>query len=95
MKLLEIKGFTSLSFVDWDGKISAALFRSRYNFRCPFCYNQSSVLNPEEMQTVPFGSVERYFTRRKSWLDGAAITGGEPTIHGELPDYAANSRNWD
>ncbi len=86
MKLPEIKGFISLSLVDWDGKISAVLFLPRCNFRCPFCYNQSLVLNPEEMQTVPFGTVERYLTRRKSWLDGVAITGGEPTIHGELPD---------
>lgn len=89
MKLPEIKGFIGLSLVDWDGKVSAVLFLPHCNFRCPFCYNLSLVLNPEKMQTVPFEMVERYLTRRKSWLDGVAITGGEPTIHGELPELCS------
>ena len=85
MKLPEIKGFIDLSLVDWDGKVSAVMFLPYCNFRCPFCYNIGLVLNPEEMKTIPYEEIEQYLAKNKDWLDGVAITGGEPTIHNELP----------
>lgn len=85
MKLPEIKGFIDLSLVDWDGTVSAVIFLPHCNFRCPFCYNLSLVLNPEGMQTIPYEEIEQYLMKNKGWLDGVAITGGEPTIHNELP----------
>ena len=85
MKLPEIKGFIDLSLVDWDGKVSAVIFLPHCNFRCPFCYNLGFVLKPEEMQTIPYEEVKQYLTKNKGWLDGVTITGGEPTIHNELP----------
>jgi len=85
MKLPEIKGFIDLSLVDWDGKVSAVMFLPHCNFRCPFCYNLTFVLKPEKMQTIPYEEVEQYLTKNKGWLDGVAITGGEPTVHNDLP----------
>jgi len=85
MKLPEIKGFVDLSLVDWDGQVSAVMFLPHCNFRCPFCYNLSFVLNPKEMQTIPYKELEQYLAKNKGWLDGIVITGGEPTIHNELP----------
>ncbi len=84
MKLPEIKGFIDLSLVDWDGKVSAVMFLPNCNFRCPFCYNTAFILRPEEKQTIPYKEIEQYLKKNKSWLDGVAITGGEPTIHNEL-----------
>ncbi|UCH31505.1 MAG: anaerobic ribonucleoside-triphosphate reductase activating protein [Candidatus Bathyarchaeota archaeon] len=85
MKLPEIKGFIDLSLVDWDGKVTAVLFLPRCNLRCPFCHNATLVLNPEEMQTIPFEEIRLYLIKNKRWLDGVVITGGEPTIHNDLP----------
>jgi pyruvate formate lyase activating enzyme len=85
MKLPEIKGFVDLSLVDWDGKVSAVLFLPHCNFRCPFCYNTTLVLEPDRMATIPYEEVEQYLTRNKKWLDGVAITGGEPTLQPALP----------
>jgi pyruvate formate lyase activating enzyme len=85
MNLPEIKGFIDLSLVDWDGKVSAVIFLPQCNFRCPFCYNLDFVLKPEEMQTIPYEEVKQYLKKNKGWLDGVTITGGEPTIHSELP----------
>ncbi|UCB60439.1 MAG: anaerobic ribonucleoside-triphosphate reductase activating protein [Candidatus Bathyarchaeota archaeon] len=85
MKLPDIKGFIDLSLVDWDGKVSAVIFLPYCNFRCPFCYNTALVTGAEEMPTVPSEEVVRYLSKNRKWLDGVAITGGEPTIHGELP----------
>jgi len=86
MKLPEIKGFIDLSLVDWDGKVSSVMFLPYCNLRCPFCYNTTLIFKPEEMQTIPYKEIEQYLTKNKKWLDGVTITGGEPTIHNELPN---------
>ena len=85
MKSLKIKGFIDLSLVDWDGKVSAVLFLPFCNFRCPFCYNNDFVLRPEEMPTIEYEEIKQYLLKNRDWLDGVTITGGEPTIHQELP----------
>ena len=87
MKSPEIKNFVPLSCVDWDGKVSAVVFLPNCNFRCPFCYNTALVLNPENLETKPFEEIRQYLRENKGWLDGIAITGGEPTINEKLPDF--------
>ncbi len=74
------------SFVDWRGKIVATIFTYGCNFRCPFCHNYSLVtqkvngfLNPNEILDK--------IKELKGWIDGVCITGGEPTIHKDLPEF--------
>jgi len=86
---VEIKEFVNLSLVDWDGKLSSVLFLPDCNFRCPFCYNSTLVLHPERIETVPFERVEDYLKKQRSWIDGVCITGGEPTLHKDLPDLCS------
>jgi pyruvate formate lyase activating enzyme len=86
---MEIKGFLDVSFVDWDGKISAVIFLPNCNFRCPFCHNFNLVSNPEKAETIPFEQVKSQLERNKDWVDGVCITGGEPTLHGELPELCS------
>ena len=86
---MEIKGFINLSLVDWDGKLSSVLFVPNCNFRCPFCYNSTLILHPERVETVPFERVEDYLKKQRNWIDGVCITGGEPTLHKDLPDLCS------
>jgi len=86
---MEIKGFIDVSFVDWDGKISSVVFLPNCNFRCPFCHNLNLVFNPEKMDTIPFGYVKDQLERQRGWTDGVCVTGGEPTLHGDLPELFA------
>ena len=86
MKTLEIKGFVDLSLVDWEGKVSAVVFLPNCNFRCPNCYNVQLVLHPEKMQTIPFEEILQYLKNSQGWIDAVAITGGEPTLHEDLPE---------
>jgi len=83
---MEIKGFIDISLVDWDGKVSSVIFLLGCNMRCPFCYNTTLVLRPQKMPTVSFEEIEDYLKRNRSWIDGVVITGGEPTIHQDLPN---------
>lgn len=86
---MEIKGVIDLSLVDWDGKISSVFFLPSCNFRCPYCHNVSLVLHPETEETTPFERVEDYLKKQRTWIDGICITGGEPTLHSDLPDLCS------
>jgi pyruvate formate lyase activating enzyme len=86
---MEIKGFIDVSFVDWDGKISSVIFLPNCNLRCPFCHNLNLVFNPEKLDTIPFGYIENQLNRQRGWTDGVCITGGEPTLHIDLPDLCS------
>ena len=82
---LTIKGFVDISLVDWDGKISSVVFLPNCNLRCPFCQNAKLVLHPEELPTISFEEITERLAKMKKWIDGVVITGGEPTLHLDLP----------
>jgi len=82
---LTIKGFVDISLVDWDGKISSVVFLPNCNLRCPFCQNAKLVLHPEELPTISFKEIKEKLKRIEKWIDGVVITGGEPTLHSDLP----------
>lgn len=82
---MEIKGFVSVSLSDWDGKVSSVLFTPSCNLRCPFCYNKGLVLQPEKMPTISLEHIDDYLETNRKWIDGVVITGGEPTLHADLP----------
>ncbi|UCC33103.1 MAG: anaerobic ribonucleoside-triphosphate reductase activating protein [Candidatus Bathyarchaeota archaeon] len=90
---MEIKGFVDLSLVDWDGKLTSVIFLPRCNFRCPYCHNYTLVLCPGKEKTIPFERVESYLTSKRDWLDGVCITGGEPTLHSDLPELCSRIKN--
>jgi pyruvate formate lyase activating enzyme len=92
---MEIKGFIDLSLVDWDGKLSSVIFLPRCNFRCPFCHNYTLVLHPEKEKTIPFERVKDHLRKQKGWLDGVCITGGEPTLHSDLPEFCSTLKDTD
>jgi pyruvate formate lyase activating enzyme len=83
---MEIKGFVDISLVDWDEKVSSTIFLASCNLRCPFCYNTELVLYQERLRTIPFEEITGYLERNREWIDGVVITGGEPTIHSDLPN---------
>jgi pyruvate formate lyase activating enzyme len=83
--MIEIKGFLEASFVDWPGKISAVLFLPGCNFRCPFCHNHPLLFHPEQYASIPLEAVLERLDDFLGWVDGICLTGGEPTLHRDLP----------
>lgn len=82
-----IKGFQKLSLIEYPGKISAIVFLGKCDFSCHFCYNIDLVKNYEKLPDIPEKEVLDFLSTRKGLLDGIAITGGEPTLHKELPEF--------
>ncbi|MBX5327674.1 MAG: anaerobic ribonucleoside-triphosphate reductase activating protein [Candidatus Bathyarchaeia archaeon] len=87
MDPVPIKGFVDLSLVDWPNRVASVVFLPNCNFRCPNCYNVQLVLRPGEMRAISLEEVLRYLRDRRGWIDGVAITGGEPTLHEGLPGF--------
>lgn len=77
-----IKGFRGTSLVDYPGKVASVIYTYGCNFRCPYCYNIELVL-PEFYRELPDISEEEVLDnlqKRKGFVQGVVITGGEPTL---------------
>jgi pyruvate formate lyase activating enzyme len=86
---MRIGGFVKQSFIDWEGKIAAVIFTKGCNFRCSYCHNKSLVF-PElldKTQDIPQEEILEYLESRKEWLEGVVISGGEPTVQGDLVNF--------
>ncbi|MGY4706161.1 anaerobic ribonucleoside-triphosphate reductase activating protein [Candidatus Bipolaricaulota sp. J31] len=86
---MKIAYFLGLSLIDYPGKVAAVIWTVGCNLRCPFCYNPELVL-PERAGTIdpldPEG-VLATLAERAGFIQGVVITGGEPTLQGDLVDF--------
>ncbi len=82
-----VAGFVGVSLVDYPGGVASVLFLRGCPFRCPYCYNRALVLPAcyHEAPLIPFDDLFAKLEERRGFIDAVVITGGEPTIHPELP----------
>jgi pyruvate formate lyase activating enzyme len=83
--MIEIKGFLETSLSDWPGKLCSVLFLPACNFRCPYCHNHPLVFHPEKYATIPWEDILGRLRLLRNWIDGVCLTGGEPSVHTNLP----------
>lgn len=88
-----IGGFQPFSCVDFPGKTCAIVFTSGCNFRCPYCHNPELVLPKRYAKLIDEKAIFRFLEMRKGLLDGVCVTGGEPTIQPDLPEFLARIRS--
>ena len=90
---MRIGGLQKLTLLDYPGKVACTVFLSGCNLRCPYCHNPGLVL-PEQSEgsEIPEAEVLSFLERRKGKLDGVCITGGEPTLQPELPEFLEKLR---
>ena len=84
-----IGGLQKFSLSDFPGVISAIVFTRGCNFRCPYCHNPALVDPSQYAVAIPAEEVMRFLASRKGQLQGVVVTGGEPTLHLDLPDFMA------
>lgn len=81
---MRIGGLQKFSLIDYPGKLAAVIFTQGCNFRCPYCHNRELVLPEEFGDTIPQEEVVDLLKRRRRYLEGVVITGGEPTDQEDL-----------
>ena len=89
---MNIYGFQTLTLLDYPRLVACTVFLGHCNFRCPFCQNDNLVLHPEREPLIDEETVFSHLEKRKGLLDGVCITGGEPTLESELPDFLGKVR---
>lgn len=80
-------GFQKLTLLDFPGQVACTLFTKGCNFCCPFCHNAPLVNKLEEASNYPEEEILSFLKKRQGVLEGVCITGGEPLIHPDLPDF--------
>lgn len=82
---MKINGLLKLTLLDFPGNTACTVFFGGCNFRCPFCHNASLVRG--EGENITEEEFFRFLSKREGIIDGVAITGGEPLLQKELPDF--------
>ena len=83
---MQINGFQKLTLLDFPGKVACIVFTPGCNFRCPFCHNASLVTHIDG-ERIEEEEILSYLKKRQGLLDGVVVTGGEPTLQGDLADF--------
>lgn len=89
---MKICGLQKTTLLDFPGHVAATIFLGGCNFRCPFCHNSELLGNDAKPLMLP----EELFTflkKRKTILEGVCITGGEPTLSGDLEEFIRDIRH--
>ena len=76
--------------VDFPGKLAATVFTGGCNLRCPFCHN--ALLVNRLVENPEVHSVEEvlsFLEKRKGFLDGVVLSGGEPLLQSGAADFLA------
>lgn len=84
---MKICGLNKTTLLDYPGKVAATIFLGGCNFRCPFCQNSPLVLTPKQQPELSQEEILVFLQKRKGILDGVCVTGGEPTLQNDLPDF--------
>ena len=83
---MDIAGLQKNTLLDYPGKIACTVFLGGCNLRCPFCHNPALVLpSRAEPPAMEERELLAFLGKRRGLLEGVCITGGEPTLHRDLP----------
>ena len=82
---MQISGIQKTTLIDYPGKIACSLFFFGCNFKCGFCHNPELVVL-KNLFNIQESEILEFLDKRRKYLDGICITGGEPLIN-DLTDF--------
>ena len=89
---MRIGGLQKLTLLDYPGKVACTVFLPGCNLRCPFCHNPALVLPDRATGGLSTEKLLAFLETRRGKLDGVCVTGGEPTLQPELPEFLEKLR---
>lgn len=84
---MKIGGLQKVSLVDYPHHTSVALFTIGCNMRCGYCHNPELVLSERYADVLPEEDILMFLESRVGKIEGVVISGGEPTMHDDLPAF--------
>lgn len=92
---MKIVGLQKLTLLDYPSKTACTVFTGGCNLRCPFCHNSDLVLHHNQTDEIDESTIIDLLKKRKGLLDGICITGGEPMLMKDLPNFLFKLRKLD
>jgi len=83
---MKIAGLQKMTLLDFPGRVACTIFLDGCNFRCPFCHN-TPLLEGKARPALSEEELFAFLRKRTGILDGVCVTGGEPTLQKELPEF--------
>ncbi len=81
--------------IEYPGKIGAVIFSQGCNFRCPYCHNPELVDPGRYGDCLGEEEVFSFLEKRRGKLEAVTVTGGEPTLHADLPLFLTRLKGLD
>jgi pyruvate formate lyase activating enzyme len=88
---MRIGGIQRFSSIDFPGHLAAVVFAVGCNLRCPFCHNAELVTGA--IDAMAEEDVLDFLAGRRRQLEGVVISGGEPTLQRDLPNFIEKVRS--
>jgi len=84
---LERVGLQKTTLIDYPGLVASTVFTHGCNLRCPYCHNPELVTGHPPAEFISRESFFTFLEKRQKVLDGVCITGGEPLLYDDLPEF--------
>lgn len=84
---MKIGGLIKFTLIDFPGRPAAVVFTQGCNFRCRYCHNPELVYPHMFAEPVAMEEIYSFLKRRQGTLEGVVVSGGEPTLHEDLPAF--------
>ena len=81
---LRVGGLTSLTSIDFPGRLAAVVYAQGCPWRCGYCHNPG-LLDATTPAALDWSQVLAFLDKRRGLLDGVVFSGGEPTLQAALP----------
>lgn len=88
---LPVAGLTPMTTLDYPDHLAAVIFLQGCPLRCGYCHNPQ-MLEPSRAKPDEWAEVEAFLETRRGLLEGVVFSGGEPTLHADLPLAAERVR---
>ncbi len=90
---MKIGGLLKFTLIDFPGRPAAVIFTQGCNFRCRYCHNPELVYPHLFTEPVAEEEIDAFLKRRQGTLEGVVVSGGEPTLFDDLPQFLAKIKS--
>lgn len=84
---MKIAGLQKNSMIDYPGNLSAVVFTQGCNMNCGYCHNRCLIGANSKNEIIEQQAVVAFLEKRRGLLDSVVVSGGEPTLQKDLPEF--------